>query len=120
MLGQTITVTVNAVAKTLNLINQDSYSGEYFLREASGSYSMKVRHTFDKPDSKGRRAERHFVDLSYTVFPDAQGLGGKTRRAYLTLVHLEEDDAAAVVHLQQALQGFMTVATATKVVGRES
>lgn len=120
MLGQTVTLTVNAVAKTLNLINQDGYSAEYLLREVSGSYTLKIRHTKDKPDSKGRVADRHFVDFSYTIFPDAQGLGGKTRRVYTTIVNLSDDDAVAVVHLQQALQGFLTSATATKVVGWES
>lgn len=33
--GATITITVNGVAKALNRINQDGYTSEYYLREAT-------------------------------------------------------------------------------------
>lgn len=68
MLGDTITITVNAVAKALKKINQDSYSSEYLLREVDGEYRLKVRHSTDKGTIRGEIMDRHNVELSRTVF----------------------------------------------------
>jgi len=120
MLGDTISITVNAVAKTLSKINQDGYSAEYLLRESTGEYRLKVRHQKDRPDKLGRVYDRHTADFTYTIFPDSQGLGGKTRRTYIVIVNKDDDDAASVVHIQQGLQAYLNTANATKVVGWES
>lgn len=68
MLGDTITVTVNAVAKALKKINQDGYSAEYLLRETTGEYRMKIRHSTDKGLLRGETMDRHNVELAYTSF----------------------------------------------------
>lgn len=71
MLGDSITITVNAIAKTLKKINQDSYSAEYLLREVDGEYRMKVRHSTDKATLRGETMDRHNVELSRTFFGTA-------------------------------------------------
>jgi len=68
MFGDTITLTVNAVAKALKKINQDSYSSEYLLRETTGEYRLKIRHSSEKALLRGESMERHNVELSRTVF----------------------------------------------------
>lgn len=68
MFGDSITLTVNAVAKTLKKINQDSYSSEYLLRESTGEFRLKVRHSKEKALLRGESMERHNVELAYTLF----------------------------------------------------
>lgn len=68
MLGDSITVTINAVAKILKKINQDQYSSEYLLRETTGEYRMKVRHSTDKALTRGEQMDRHNVELTVTSF----------------------------------------------------
>jgi hypothetical protein len=66
--GATITVTVNAVAKVLNRINQDNYGSEYYLRLLTDEYRMKIRHSKESPQSDGRVFDRHNVELTHTIF----------------------------------------------------
>jgi hypothetical protein len=73
MLGDTITLTINAVAKILKKINQDSYSSEYLLREATGEFRVKIRHSKENNLIRGEPMERHNVELTrvvYGVAPD--------------------------------------------------
>jgi len=68
--GSTITVTVNAVAKVLNRINQDSYGSEYLLRESLQEFRVKIRHSQVKANvTLGTVArDRHNFELTQTVF----------------------------------------------------
>jgi hypothetical protein len=96
MLGDTISITVNAVAKTLKKINQDSYSSEYLLRETDGEYRMKVRHSTDKALVRGELMDRHNVELSRTVYGTAPDDGytvivGSTLRNPQRIAGLEVD-----------------------------
>jgi ABC-type uncharacterized transport system fused permease/ATPase subunit len=68
MFGDSITLTVNAIAKTLKKINQDSYSSEYLLREADGEHRLTVRHSAEKALIQGEKMERHNVEYRRTVF----------------------------------------------------
>lgn len=66
--GATITVTVNAVAKVLNRINQDNYGSEYWLKSNTDEYRMKIRHQKESPQADGRRFDRHNIELTHRVF----------------------------------------------------
>lgn len=66
MLANTLTVTINSVAKVLTRINQDNYSSEYQLVSATEKLVMKIRNTTEK--SGGYTYERHNVDLSWIIF----------------------------------------------------
>lgn len=69
MLGESITVTINAVAKVLKKINGgENYATEYLLRETDGEYRMKIRHSKDKGLTRGEIMDRHNVELTRTVF----------------------------------------------------
>jgi len=65
MLANTLTVTINAVAKVLTRVNQDSYSSEYRLKSATESLVLKIRNTTEK--YQGYTYERHNVDLSWII-----------------------------------------------------
>lgn len=66
--GATITLTVNAVAKVLNRINQDNYGSEYSLLTATDSWNLKIRHSTDSPDADGVTMLRHNVYLEHITY----------------------------------------------------
>lgn len=53
-------------SKTLVKINQDTYSSEYYLRESTAEYRMKIRHT--KSTSGGQALDRHNVEITKVTF----------------------------------------------------
>jgi hypothetical protein len=67
--GATITLTVNAVAKVLNRINQDNYGSEYSLITALDSWNLKIRHTTDKVDADGMIMLRHNMYVEHVTYP---------------------------------------------------
>jgi hypothetical protein len=66
MLANTLTVTINAVAKVLTRVNQDNFSSQYQLVSATESLILKIRHTTEK--SGGYSYTRHNVELSWLIF----------------------------------------------------
>lgn len=72
--GATVTLTVNAVAKVLNRINQDNYGSEYSLLSATDSWNLKIRHSTDKLDSDGAVMLRHNMYLEHITYPTSTDL----------------------------------------------
>lgn len=69
MLGSTFVLALTSGSKTLPLVNQDTYSAEYYLREALVSYRVQVRHSnFTKA---GLTYDRHNVTVTRTTFATA-------------------------------------------------
>jgi uncharacterized linocin/CFP29 family protein len=69
--GATITITVNAVAKVLNRINQDNYGSEYKLVTSTDLWKLLIRHSTDSPDSEGFTMLRHNMYLEHTTYATA-------------------------------------------------
>lgn len=69
--GSTITFTINASPVVLNKINQDKYSSEYFLREATGTYRCRISHSTFTRSSNGAFCDRHIVELVQTIYGSA-------------------------------------------------
>lgn len=67
MLANTFVLGLAGGSKTLNRINQDSYSSEYLLQEALKSYRVRIRHTRTNPVN-GRAYDRHNVEVTITTF----------------------------------------------------
>lgn len=67
MFANTLTLTVNAVAKVMNRINQDSYGSEYEFASDTETVNMKIRHS--KDSSKDGTIRRHNVFIEYTQHP---------------------------------------------------
>jgi hypothetical protein len=99
--GATITVTVNAVAKVLNRINQDNYGSEYYLRSSTDEFRMKIRHSKESPQADGRVFDRHNVELTHVVYatptvPELKRIASSTFRV------LSTDDLVAAGYLTAA------------------
>lgn len=119
MLGDTVGITVNAVAKTLAKINQDGYSSEYYLRETLQEFRMKIRHSKDRPAADGVQVDRHNVELTQTVYATST-TPEIIRRSYTVITNRFNDDSTAVGYLQGALNGFLTSANVAKFANWES
>lgn len=119
MLGDTLAITVNAVAKTLRKINQDAYSAEYLLRETTQEFRMKIRHSAEKALVSGLPMDRHNAELTQTIFPSVTYPTGLTRQVYVVLRNAKSDAATDVDYLSDALADW-TKTNAPALVGWES
>lgn len=112
-----IAVTVNAIAKSLVRINQDGYSSEYFLREATQEFTVKIRNTsFTR---NGQTIDRHNVELTQTVYATAT-VPALVRKAYSVIENSRSDSPGEAVYIGKALADFMSTANLTKLINRES
>lgn len=118
MLGDTITITVNAVAKALKKINQDNFSAEYLLKETTGEYRLKIRHSKEKALIRGENMERHNVELSYTFYGVSPDDGYQTIVS-TTLRNAERISGVEVDQLSDGLADFVK-AQGVLLVGWES
>lgn len=118
MLGDTIGITYNAVAKTLRKVNQDSYGADYYLEESGIRYVLTVRHTI--PKTNGQPGESHVMRLSIEHY-DGSGVLLRTCSAW-TVVRTD-DGSQDYVSSQRVLAALLTATTTTntdKVLMRES
>jgi lysozyme family protein len=69
MLANTLTVTINSVAKILVRVNQDSFSSQYQLKTATESLILRIRNTTER--SNGFGYDRHNVELSWLIYATA-------------------------------------------------
>jgi hypothetical protein len=108
--GATLTVTVNAVAKVLNRINQDNYGSEYYLRSSTDEYRMKIRHSKESPQTDGRVFDRHNVELTHTIF--AVGATPEVKRIVSSTFRiLSNDDLTAAGYLTAGFVDYVDNAT---------
>lgn len=122
MFGNSITMTLGGsggTAKVLSLINQDSYSGEYYLRETLQDFRLKIRHTTEKAKSDGSVLDRHNVEFTQTVFatPSSSAL---VRQFYFVFRNQTGDDAALAVDVAEAVAYWANATNLPKLVGWES
>jgi len=69
MIGDTLTVTYNSVAKVLNkIIPTAGVAAEYMFRDANEEYRVRIRHTTETAKAGQPIYERHQIDLIRTVF----------------------------------------------------
>lgn len=118
MLGDSISITVNAVALTLKKVNQDNFSSEYLLKETSGEYRMKIRHSTEKALVQGETMERHNVEFSHLVYGTAPDDGYNTIIS-TTIRNPKRIAAAEVDQLSDGLADFVK-ANGVLLVGWES
>lgn len=110
--GATVVVTVNAVAKTLNNIRRDDYGSEYYLREATQEFRMKIRHTREAPiKATGVVFERHNVELTQTVYSTTVGVPNIVRQAYSVFRNMSTDTLVDPGYLNVGFIDYMDSAT---------
>lgn len=121
MFTDTITITINAVAKVLNRVNQDGYGSEYFLRETTGSFRLKLRNTSYLDKSRGSiKVDRHNIELVETVFAVAPATVNTVRKMYSVLENDLTDSIVSSAKFGVGLAGFHTEANLTKLLNWES
>lgn len=104
--GSTLTLTINAVAKVLNKINQDNYGSEYYLRSATDEYRVRIRHSKEAPLPDGRRFDRHNIEVTWTVYatPTTAEI---VRQCYSITRVLSNDDLTSAQYLMKGATSYM-------------
>lgn len=121
MFSDTITITINSVAKVLTRINQDKYSSEYYLRGSADEFRMRVRHSsYADKVRPGKVIDRHNVELIQTVFPVAPATVPTIRKAYVILENEASDGVTDPLNFDLGFAGFLISANVTKLINWES
>jgi hypothetical protein len=121
MFSDTLTLTINGVAKTLTRVNQDKYSSEYRLRETDGVFSLIIRNSTFKDKTRNMMVvDRHNVEFIHSLFPVAPALVGVKRKAYFVLDNDPGDPLTSAQKFDAALMAFATEANILKLLNWES
>lgn len=110
MFPATITLTVNAIAKVLNRVNQDSYGSEYQLNGATELYNLKIRHSTDPVDGDGLVMKRHNVFVEHIVYPTPT-TAMKKDTVTVTFRHDKYNDPTGVVDIVKAVNVWLGTTT---------
>jgi len=119
MLGDTISLTHNAIARVLSKINQDNYSSEYLLRTATDEYRLTVKHSTESAKPGFMPFERHSIEFRVTTFatltvPEVINVISVVIRAK------KGSDPAATLLTAKAQLAWLTDANVTKLIAWES
>jgi hypothetical protein len=106
--GSTLTVTVNAVAKVLNRINQDNYGSEYALLAALEEYRVLIRHS--KITRAGKTFDRHNVQITHIVYATST-VAEIERRCYIVFENAYNDDKTLMGYLTAGFVDYVDNAT---------
>lgn len=119
--SDTLTITINTVAKTLIRIKDDGYSSEYRLRNANvEEFRLFIRNTSYQDKLTKRTVDRHSVELQHVIFPVAPAEIPTVRKVYTVLENQNVDTIVDPVKFAAGFTGFLTEANLTKLVNYES
>jgi hypothetical protein len=117
------TITVNAVPKSLQKINQDKYSSEYLLRSSTDEYRLIIRNSSGLNKKRGVTVDRHNVEFTHTVFPVAPATLSTVRKVYFVIENQQGDTLTDPTNVAAGLFAWATAssnANITKVMNFES
>lgn len=121
MFADTITITINSVAKVLSRINQDAYGSEYRLRESTGEFRLRIRNTtYSDKTRSGVKVDRHNVELIQETYPVSPAVNSTILKAYTVF---ENDHGVPIVDAAKFATGmfaFHTESNNTKLINFES
>lgn len=121
MFADTITITINAVAKVLNRIADDGYTSEYYLRGSTEDFRMKIRHSSYTDKARGgRKVDRHNVELTQTVFPVAPATVATIRKSYTIIENDNVDGLTDPLNFALGFMAFHNSGNVTKLINWES
>ena len=121
MFSDTITITINSVAKVMTRINQDGYSSEYFLRETDGEFRLRLRNSkYSDKTRAGVVVDRHNVELVHMVYAVAPAVQPTIRKAYSVFENDRGDTLTASAKFAAGTYAFNTEANITKLLNWES
>lgn len=118
----TVTITVNSVAKVLTRVNSGKdYASEYRLRGTTDEYTMFIRHTTYLDKNRGNlKINRHNVEISHRVFATGGALYDTVRKTYVVMEESINDTTADVQKFDEAFVAFLSGANITKLLNYES
>jgi hypothetical protein len=117
------TITVNAVPRSLQKINQDKYSSEYLLRSSTDEYRLIIRNSSGLNKKRGVTVDRHNVEFTHTVFPVAPATLSTVRKVYFVIENQQGDTLTDPTNVAAGLFAWATAssnANITKVMNFES
>jgi hypothetical protein len=121
MFTDPMVITVNAVAKSMSRINQDSYSSEYLLKETTGEYRVRTRNsTYKDKNRASKQVERHNIEFTYTIYPVSPATYPTIRKCYIVFETDTGDDAVLMAKLVIGLEAFLAEAQVTRLLNFES
>lgn len=89
-------------------INQDSFGSEYYFRDSTQDFRVRIRHTVESPGKNGLTFERHNVELTRTLFSTVLGTPDLVEQIYFVLRNTKSDPAATVAKLGDMMTAFAT------------
>lgn len=121
MIGDTLSLTYNTVAKTLKLVDPGSYYAEYYLDDSSANnmrFNMTITHTIP---ARGEYPESHLARLNVEHYDATSGAYLRTSSAWMVIKTFDaEQDADACQYTTEALVDWCTDANIALVIDRES
>lgn len=117
----TITVTINAVARILTRVKDDGYSSEYRLRvPGTDEFRLFIRNTSYTDKATSRVVDRHAIEFSHTVLPVAPAVTPTIRKAYTVVENHQVDTIVDPVKMTAGFLAFLSEANLTKILNFES
>jgi hypothetical protein len=123
MFADPTTVTINAVGKVLQRINQDGYSSEYLLRSSTDEHRLRLRNNSYLDKKRGVMIDRHTVELTHTVFAVAPATLSTIRKVYTVIENQQGDTLVDPTNVAAGLYAWLVAssnANITKLLNFES
>jgi hypothetical protein len=121
MFADTITITINSVAKVLNRIADDGYTSEYYLRGTTDEFRMKIRHSSYLAKDRGNvRVDRHNVEFTQRVYAVAPATVDVVRKSYIILENNANDGVTDPLNFNLGFVAFFNSGNVTKLINFES
>jgi hypothetical protein len=117
MFADTITISVNAVNKVLNRINDsDPYSSEYYLRSTTDEFRLFIRNS-KVTDKKrpGAFMDQHNVEFIHTVYPVAPATLSTVRRVFTTFLNQQGDTLTDPNYVVTGLLAWLTASSSANI-----
>lgn len=115
----TVTFTVNAVAKVLTKLNSGNpLETIYRLRGTTDQYDCKIMHKTFVDKVRGT-VNRHSCELVHTVYPVSPSVVPTIRKTYAVLEETPSDVVADVQKFDEAFVAFLTSGNIAKLLNYE-
>ncbi len=102
MLSNTLTITIDSVAKNLVRIREDSDGSLYRLKTSTEQIDMKIRHSTTYPN--GYQLNRHNVSWEHTVF----ATDTTPEYKWLASITLSDRDQSDPTYLTKTIAGLQS------------
>jgi hypothetical protein len=117
MLANTLTITINSVARILTRVNQDNYGSVYRLKDATQEFTLKIRNS-STPSDGVEPLERHNMFFENIVY----GTPTTTEKRYTMSATMQMRKTSDPSFLAFVVPAFNTLlnAQAAAIIGGES